>query len=438
MNHCALRVVSACLAVAAVTTCVGALAVADNRLPLIDTTSGSPSTSAAPAPNTRAVSLREAVMASRQAPSQQRRNAQQDAATQTLAAAGGWPATSVGAFSTWRSARIGVTAAVPLPILGIRRTHDANVAVASAERRILVAENLVLAVAAQRNVSRAWLEIARAEARATHSQRAAQRQQRLADIAQQRFIAGDVGRVDAVQADAARRLAMARATLDRAAIAAASAELAGMLGWDADTLLHADGELPGYNAVPALATIRQLRDNHPLMVAQHARTTAQSARVELASAAAWPRAVLDTEAALFDVNAPGNDLRVGLTLELPLWGRTSQLAQAARAQQRVTEFEAVVISSALDGEIVAAYRRFEAARDQATTLARDVVPAAAEGALLAREAYAEGSGGLLPVLEAERVQLEVELAATDARIDAAQGQLDVLWTSGHFSIGNQP
>ena len=389
-------------------------------------------------PPVHPITFDDALQAARQAPASRSRIVSQQAAAMSVGAAGAWPATTVGTFTTLRSARLGVSAAVPLPILGTRYTHDASIAVAKTLRDVVVADAATQELDQLRQVSRAWLNVARAQAHAATSQLAAIRQQQLAEVADQRFNNGEVARVESVQADAARRLAITRAAADRAAIAAASAELASLLGWNPEITIEAHGELPAPHSLPSLAAIQAQRNTHPLVHTQAARVAVEAARTRLATANKWPRLALEAEASWFDPNTPSNDLRLGVVVELPFWGKSSQAVQAAQALKHVAQLEAVVAGHALDGATVAAYRRFEAARAQAATLQNEVVPAAREAAVLARAAYAEGSGGLVAVLEAERSLQEIESTATDARIDAAEAQVDVTWTYGALPQLGQP
>ena len=381
-------------------------------------------------PPVHPVTFNDALQAASRAPANRSRIVSQQAAAMSVDAAGAWPAITVGTFTTLRSARLGVSAAVPLPILGTRYTRDANVSVAKTLRDVVVADAATQELEQLRQVSRAWLNVARMQAHAATSQLAAVRQQQLAEIADQRFNNGEVARVESVQADAARRLARARAAADRAAIAAASAELASLLGWNPEIIIEAQGDLPTPYSVPSLTAIQAQRNTHPLVHAQAARIAVEAARTKLASASQWPRLAVEAEAAWLAPNPPSIDLRLGVVVELPFWGKSSQAVQTAQALKHVAQLEAEVAAHVLDGATVAAYRRFEAARAQAATLQNEVVPAAREAALLARAAYAEGSGGLVAVLEAERSLQEIESTATDARLDAAEAQVDVTWTYG--------
>jgi outer membrane protein, heavy metal efflux system len=389
----------------------------------------------------RSVSLREVMVAVDQSPRRLSLVAQNNAASLDIAAAQAWPTTTVGGFTTWRSARIGVTVALPLPVLGIRRSHDANVAVAKADHLATISDNQLTTLELTRAVCRAWMELARQQARRNNALASAQRQTQLSEIAAQRFAAGDVARVDAVQADAARQLAAAQVAVEQSAIVAASAQLAALLGWDPSSLLSAqlnDDNSAMFAAPAELQQLRGQRSKHPAMQSQAARATAQTARTTLARTGRWPRLALESETAFLDPGLSGTDVRVGVTMELPLWGHIGDQVLAAQAREHSAALEMRAVDGALDGEIVAAHQRFVAATQHHQVLRDQIAPVAREAATLAREAYKEGSGGLISVLEAERALLDVEISIVDARIDAAEAHVDVLWSSGTLQASQIP
>ena len=376
----------------------------------------------------RAVSLRDALSAAGVAPKHQTAVAQRVAADAAVPAAGAWPATTIGVSTTYRTFRLGLGASLPLPIFG---TLEANRGVARAEADIASTEVRAVDLELRRDVTKAWVELARAEARAELSERSAKREEELATITQKRVDSGDASKAEAVQANAAARRARAEAGADRTAIAAASADLAAALGWDPDVLLHADGGFPALVDVPGYEQLSLSRAGHPEIRAAKARVAVEAARADEAHALRWPHLALDVETDVADrTNEDKNDYRVGLTLELPLLGHTAAAEQAARAHRAAAQVEHDATLIALDGQIVAAHRRYEAGRQRVKTLEDDVLPAQREAATLARAAYQEGQGGLVTVLEADRSLTDVEREAIEARADAASALADLRWAAG--------
>ncbi len=379
-------------------------------------------------PRAHRLRLSEALAAVARAPAHQAGAAKVGAAREQVPAAGAWPATVLSVSTTHKTERLGAVASLPLPIFG---TIGAGRDVARAELEVAQKELGSDDLGAVRDVTHAWIELARAESLAELSARTADREQELATITRIRMQSGDASRAEVVAADAAARRAGARAAADQTTIAARSAELAALIGRDPDAALHAEGGLPALGAdVPSLADLRGRRGGHPDARAAAARADVEKAKVGEARASRWPALSLDLEAMIDDPTLPGNDYRIGLTLELPIFGRGAAKQQAAQASQRAAVAERRRTIAALDGQLVAAYRRYQQARALARALEEDAVPAQREAASLAREAYREGQGGLAAVLEADRTLAETEAEAVAARADAAIARADLEWAGG--------
>jgi cobalt-zinc-cadmium efflux system outer membrane protein len=301
---------------------------------------------------------------------------------------------------------------------------------ARADLAVAGAEASAVEVGLRRDVLKAWMELARAEAHAVQSTAGAEREEALAVITRSRFDAGDASHADVVSAEAASKRAAARAAGDRAAVAAAAAELAALVGWDPERPLSAAGGIPTLVEAPPLEALRARRANHPDVRVVSARVEAESARVYQARVARRPSLLLDLEAMLDDPTLPGNDYRVGLTIDLPLFGKGAAGVRAAEAHRRAVEIERNATLAKLDGTIVASYRRYQAARVRAVALEREVLPAQREAAELARTAYREGQAGLIIVVDADRALADVEVEAIDARADAATALAELAWAVG--------
>jgi cobalt-zinc-cadmium efflux system outer membrane protein len=378
-------------------------------------------------PVARPVTLAEARAAVGHAPAHRSAAARTGAAGAARAASGAWPASSFGVWGTRHAERLGFSASLPLPVFG---NLAADRRVAGAELDVARAEAGGVDLGLEREVTRAWLELARAEARAAQSEATAKREDELAQATRKRFEAGDAPRAEVVAADAAAKRARAEADADRAAIAAAAAELAAPLGWDPEVALHAEGGLPVAPAPPPLAELRPRRAGHPEARAAEARARAQDAQVALAHRRRFPELSLDAESLIGDPGLPGTDFKLGVSLTVPLFGGTGAAERAARARSEAARVEHDATLSTLDGAIVAAYRRLQAAERRADALDHDVLPAQREAAELARAAYREGAGGLVAVLEAERALSEAELAYIDARAEAALALVELEWAVG--------
>ena len=320
-----------------------------------------------------------------------------------------------------------MVASVPIPVFG---TLGANRAVARAEVDLARARLRSVDGDLTREVTAAWLALARAEARAELSVQAAARQDALLEIALTRFEAGDVPKVDVTTARANEARARADANADRAAITSASAQLAALLGWDPIAPLSASGGIPEPGSVPPLAELRSMRSSHPDVRVATAELDVREADVKEERARHRPALSLDLESMIDDPTLPGNDYRVGLTLELPFLGKGSAATRSAVARERTAELAREAIISSIDAAIVAAYHRYVAAVERLRVLSDEVLPAQRLAAKLAREAYTEGQSGLVTVIEAERSLADAEAQGIEARTDAATARAELVWATG--------
>jgi len=375
----------------------------------------------------RALTLDDALAAARLSPAHRAADARRSAAAAAVSAAGAWPATSIGVSTTHRAERAAPVASLPLPIFG---TLGASRDVARAELDVARTEESAVDLTLRRDVTRAWLELVRAQAGAELSARIAGREGELATITRTRHDAGDASHADVVAADAAARRARAQAAAGRTAITAAAADLAALLGLDPTAPLAAAGGLPAPGRLASLDELRARRGGHPDARAAEARASAERARTGEARAARWPELSLDLEAMIDDPTLPGSDYRVGLTLAVPLFGKRGAAEHAAAARHRAALVERDQTLAAVDGSLVAAYRRHQAARELARALEQEVLPAQREAAELARAAYREGQGGLVAVLDADRTLAGAEAEWIQARAEAAATLAELEWAVG--------
>ena len=407
-----------CVLATGLTTTVGRTAAAQPAPP--------PASASAPQPISLAF-IQGAVPA---APRHRAAAARRQAASLGVAAAGAWGATSFGVSTSWKTARLGLAMSVPLPLLGAARSRDASIAVAHAERAVAEAELGRTDLELVHDATRAWLELARAAGHRDAAHAATARELALLTATKERASAGDAARSDVVQATASERRAVARESADASSVVVASAELAAVLGWPADRELAFDGALAMPPEVQPLAVWRQRAAEQPALRVATAERAVADRQVEVARSARWPVLSLDADAAIDDPTLPGTDFHAGFSISVPLFGRTAAGIAAATARRDAVQGEREAIITALDAQVVAAYRRLEAARARVNAMEQDVLPAAREASNVARESYQEGVGGLASVLEGERLLAESELEAWDARVDAAQGYADLVWAAG--------
>jgi cobalt-zinc-cadmium efflux system outer membrane protein len=376
----------------------------------------------------RALSLEQALAAARKTPAAQAAAGEARAAEERVPSASAWPGTTLSLGTTRKTARLIAGISLPLPIFGDLAPARAQ---AEAERDRARADASLAGLTLEHDVTVAWIELARLEARAELADDGAARAAELKTVADKRLEHGDASKAEAELAGAAAARARADAAAAHGQVSAASAELAGLIGADPDLPLHADGGLPARpGALPGLAALRARAASHPDVTAADADVAAGAAGVSQAERARWPHLSLDAEADVSDPTLPGTDVRVGLSLEIPLFGRTTPALRAARTARDAARRRREAALARVDAAIVAAYRRYQAALGRLDTLETEVAPAQREAARYARLAYQEGQGDLTQVLQAERSLLEVEAELVDARADAAIATADLRLAAG--------
>jgi outer membrane protein TolC len=340
-------------------------------------------------------------------------------------AAGAWPAPTIHVETNRITARLVAGIALPLPILG---TIGAARHEAAAHAQLVRAEGVAARRDLQHRAVLAWLGVARADANAGALAIAAQQAADLEKLARGRLDAGAGAEVDVTAAHAARMradLAVAGAKHEQDA---AAAELAAFLGWDPMRPIHAAGSLPGGTA--QLATLRAALAAHPERRVALQRIAEGEATEANVGVQRRPALALELQGSFSDPTQPGTDVLVGLSLELPVFSRIGDQLRAARAQTSAERARLSADEARLLGELVAAYRRWEAATERLTGLERDVLPAQDRAATLASQAYREGARDLASALQAERDRTAVRSEIANARIDAATAWIELQLAAG--------
>jgi cobalt-zinc-cadmium efflux system outer membrane protein len=353
------------------------------------------------------------------------------AAEAGVEAAKAWPATSIRAATNSLTARATIGATIPLPVFGTIRAARRH---AEAQLRVVHIESDIGARELQHKVTRAWVQLARADADVTAASINAQQAAELEVIAKGRLAAGVGADVDVTVAQAARaRANIAVASAEREEDAA-SAELSGLLGWDPMRRLRAEGPLVTAGNVAALEKMRDRIAQHPNRVLQTRRLAAAHANVDEMHAARWPVIALDGEVLIDDpTNEHKNDAMIGVTIDLPLFTHVGDKERVAEQLEAAERARLAATTSELDAKLVAAYRTWQAAEDKLQALERDVVPAQERAAALSATAYREGARDLAFALQAERDLAAVRAERNAARADAAAAYADL-----QMAVGDAP
>lgn len=348
------------------------------------------------------------------------------AAETRVAAAGAWPTTQLRGGTNRITAQevIGIT--LPLPILG---TLGAARDEAAAHAEVVRDASTVARRDLWRRAAAAWLELARADSEVIALDAAAVQAKELERIAQGRLDAGTGGEVDVTQAKAARARADVAVAAAKRESLARGAELAGILAWDLSRERHATGDLPGGTA--DLATLRATLARHPERAEALARIAEGEATRHRLAVLYRPVLAIEASASFDDpTNENKTDAYGGLVLEFPLFGHVGDQVAAAERDTAAARLRLGAVDSELAGRLVAAYERWQAARERVAALDRDVLPAELRAAQQAQQAFREGARDLSTALQATRELTSVAAELANARVDAAQAWLDLELSAG--------
>lgn len=255
---------------------------------------------------------------------------------------------------------------------------------------------------------------------------------RLVEIAEARFEAGDVAQFEVLQA----KLASARASSDlsrlenneRVALAAIN------------QLLNRAPQAPLALAeslfvlrVPVNTSSligRSLTENVELRTAEQ-QIAAEQSRLRLARAERIPTPTLEPGVEMFDESLPHSyGVKMQVTVPLPLFNRgRGEIARSNALIEQLTA-ERDDARQRISAEIGQAGLRLEAARQQVDFYETRLLPDAERVRALAEEAYRAGQTGFLPVIDAQRAALEIRQGYLQALLDYQTALADLEQTAG--------
>jgi cobalt-zinc-cadmium efflux system outer membrane protein len=356
----------------------------------------------------RDVSFGEArAEAEKTAPEVQLAAGRADVSRTEIDVAGALPNPLLGVSTATITARLAASLSLPVPVFGQRGT-----AMRAARAGAEVAS---LDVAVSRRDARwgatlAWIDLWEAQERARLLDLAARDIAQLSQIAAENFAAGSGARLDVVRTEADRARASAEAQSAQRLVAAAGARLAPWIGSMDDDALIASG-VHGYDAeLVELARLEHKLPEHPALVRDRAEVHAADARIANEQRLRWPLLSPQVAVSTLDPTQPGTDVIMGLSFELPILDRRSGAIERAQAERSLAATSVQLEARRLHSELLDAYLRTQAAREELRALREQVLPAMQQAKDMTQEGYQAGRVDLLRVLDAQRALLESRIA----------------------------
>jgi cobalt-zinc-cadmium efflux system outer membrane protein len=240
-----------------------------------------------------------------------------------------------------------------------------------------------------------------------------------ADIAAHRLRAGDLSSSDEAQLEIAADQDEMSADAERAAAKTAVVTLETLLGEPspqgttalADTLDQWVGSIPANLEESPVG-------NRPDIAAAEATVNQADTNVKLQQRQKIPDVTASVQ---YERNPPAqpDTVGVGLSLPLPLWNRFDGEVLAAKAarNQSQAQLDKVRIQAAAD--VAAARVAFHEASQRAKRYSSEVLPKSAGVVKSVSYAYGRGGAVLVDLLEAERNDNQIRVAAVQAQADTA-------------------
>jgi outer membrane protein, heavy metal efflux system len=308
-----------------------------------------------------------------------------------------------------------------------------RVDVAKQEQTLTEVEIVTIERQLRRAVREAYFSVAAMAAETSRRERVLQLAQRLFDIAQQRFQAGDIAQLEVNQA----QLEVARADVDlrvaRQQQTVSRERLSALLNEAPDTPWKGLTPLEAASPAPPLTDLvaRAYQSNAELThLNQELRI--EQAREKLLRAERVPDLNVIV-GAVFNA-APNFQVghHEGFSMNLPIFSRNQGELQQSSAQQRFLELQTAAVRRSVAGDVQAAYYEWDARRAEVDLYRNTLRPVAEKVEQQAEESYRAGKVNLLTVLEAQRSVQEIEKNYLDSlgALQSAFAALEEITGSG--------
>jgi cobalt-zinc-cadmium efflux system outer membrane protein len=316
-----------------------------------------------------------------------------------------------------------------LPIFGQREAH---VRAADEAVRQTVEEAGAARWRLRHDVRVAYWSVARADEEVAIAAEVEALSRRIADMAKEKLEVGTGTRLDERQASLVHVRAQQEVSDRRAAARVARLELSRQLAWPVDTLGPIADPLAGVGPTPPLdSLLAEAHAQHPDLRALKREREAALARAYAARADRRPAPTLELGVELLDPTTCGSATpcvgpRGALGFDLPLFNWNGGPIERAEAEGRLASLKMAAAETRIDSAVRAAYESFIAARARAQFFDAEYLPSAVEVEHMAREGFAVGRSGILPLIEAERAVLDARLGRAEAlyAVQAARADLE--------------
>ena len=254
--------------------------------------------------------------------------------------------------------------------------------------------------------------------------------QRLVDIAQQRYEAGDVARLEVLTAQVEykqRENENQQADIDEKS---ALLQFNSLLNRSLQESLELKGSVEDFSPAPSLdSLVAQASAQHLELQSLQQKVKGEEANLALARAGRIPD--LDTEAGTEIHDAEFQyGWRVALRFEFPLFNRRGGEILKSNATLLSLQSQQLAAQQKILTDVSAAYLKYQAALFQADNYRKEILPGSKELEELAEESYKEGRTGILGVIEAQRASRQIRMGYLDVLLQYQTAVADLEQASG--------
>jgi outer membrane protein, heavy metal efflux system len=301
--------------------------------------------------------------------------------------------------------------ALPLELGGKR---EKRIAVSQATIRAGDAELAATVAQIRNDVRRAYYDVLVADARLSVLRELRDVSQRARDTAQTRFEAGDVPRLEVLQADLALAAAENETTATEGVTIAARAKLNAVLGQPLDAAQPLSTPIDAGGPVVMSVALERARASSTELTVLDRQIEQQRAKLALAQALRTPD-IIPTATLTHDAQPEFTyGWRAGLAVTLPILTSHKagvELEQATlnqvMAQRQATELR-------ITGDVTAAAAIAESQRAAYARYQDLILPQAQQVELLAQDSYQLGQTGIATLLQALQASRDIRLRSIDA------------------------
>jgi cobalt-zinc-cadmium efflux system outer membrane protein len=314
------------------------------------------------------------------------------------------------------------TLSVPIERGGKRQRR---IQLAEAQGRSGEAELARLTATTRNQLRRAYFALSAAQRRAAETAELQRLAESARDAARARFEAGDVPRLDALQAELAATQTAGEADRARGLLAGARADLNALLGRPLDSPVAVSAGLDAGAVLAPDAAVRLALVSSTELTVLDLGLATQRAQLELARAETYRD--LTAGAGVTHHSPPDFDWgwRASLTIPLPLFNRGRAQVRLEQATLARLQAERDAAAARVRGEVFSAAAAATTQRRAFLRYRDEILPRAAEVERMAEDSYRSGQTGLVALLQSLQSVHDLRLQAVQAGTDYQNALADL-------------